>query len=489
VKVFLCYRRNDAANITELIYNGLCREFGKQNVFRDVHNAPIGFDFRTHIRDRVAECDGLLAIIGRSWVEELQRREDTGEDDFVRDELEFALNHSVRVIPLLVDGAELPKKGELPEALHGLVYMAGLEVHDAPHFAGDLRLVIDGLRGPAPEEPKISSDDRGRRRGRWALFALIFLLLALFFWDNYWPTHTARLDGATVANLLRGHVWIGYDPTIRTELEKGVVLDEAQILQAVDRDLEKIQRVGFTGIVTFGSEGHQVQIPRRAKKLGLAVIMGVWDASSRREVGRAFSQRAYVDAYCVGFNGLGSRYYYADLEWAVGRLRWRTGKPVTVTEPLSLYLQDSRLPGIGDWIFPDAHLGKMRLSCIDPQANAASIIEDMRSLVPICRDLDRPLAFNAVAYPHAQAIGASSRTQAEFFASLLDISRDPQAGIPIPATIVPHSAFDDPWKSGHPFYEWDSSIGLITPYGTPRPAIEEILSRSPLRRKTGKAAE
>ena len=70
-----------------------------------------------------AECDTLISVIGRGWVDTRNAQGNRRLDDrhdFVRIELEAALQRGVRVIPVLVDGATMPNAAELPEPLQTL---------------------------------------------------------------------------------------------------------------------------------------------------------------------------------------------------------------------------------------------------------------------------------------------------------------------------------------------------------------------------------
>ena len=71
----------------------------------------------------VGSCAVLLVVIGGWWLtatgEDGRRRlDDPG--DFVRLEIEAALARHVRVIPVLVDGARMPRAADLPASLEGL---------------------------------------------------------------------------------------------------------------------------------------------------------------------------------------------------------------------------------------------------------------------------------------------------------------------------------------------------------------------------------
>jgi hypothetical protein len=73
----------------------------------------------------------LLALIGDEWLtitDEHGRRRLDNPDDFVRLEIEAALVRKVRVIPILVDGARMPRADELPDSLSKLVRRHALEL-------------------------------------------------------------------------------------------------------------------------------------------------------------------------------------------------------------------------------------------------------------------------------------------------------------------------------------------------------------------------
>jgi hypothetical protein len=90
----------------------------------------------------------LLALIGPKW---LDARDDSGKrrlddpNDFVRIEIGAALQRNIAVIPILLDGASIPKPNQLPEALQELALRNGLEVRHAS-FHNDLDRLIQGLK-------------------------------------------------------------------------------------------------------------------------------------------------------------------------------------------------------------------------------------------------------------------------------------------------------------------------------------------------------
>lgn len=90
----------------------------------DVDSIDVGLDFVQVLGEKVSACDLMLVVIGPAWStardKDGKRRLDD-PNDFVRIEVEQALARNVRVIPILVDGAQLPIPDELPLSMQSLV--------------------------------------------------------------------------------------------------------------------------------------------------------------------------------------------------------------------------------------------------------------------------------------------------------------------------------------------------------------------------------
>ena len=148
LKIFISYRRTDSEDITGRIYDRLTQQYGKDNIFKDVDNIPLGVDFRKHLDKAVGSCNVVIAVIGKNW---LASQNEYGDkrlfvpDDFVRIEIESALNRNIPVIPVLVGGASIPKEGDLPETIKGLAYRNGIPVRPDPDFHKDMNRLISGI--------------------------------------------------------------------------------------------------------------------------------------------------------------------------------------------------------------------------------------------------------------------------------------------------------------------------------------------------------
>jgi TPR repeat protein len=129
--VFICYRREDSGGYAGRIFDRLASRLERKNVFIDVDNIEPGQDFVDVLSERVGKCDALVAVIGRSWISAADtdnRRRLDDPEDFVRIEIEAALKRGVRVIPVLIDGAAMPRSADLPDSLKKLVRRQYVEV-------------------------------------------------------------------------------------------------------------------------------------------------------------------------------------------------------------------------------------------------------------------------------------------------------------------------------------------------------------------------
>ncbi len=146
--IFLSYRRCDSIDITGRIHDRLVAQFGPDSVFKDVDAIPFGVDFRKHLEREVSNCPVLLAIMGAQWLSATDNRGQRCLDhpsDWVRLEIETALNRDSVVIPVLVGGAMLPKDDQLPETLKGLAYRQSALVRHDPDFHRDVDRLIQRI--------------------------------------------------------------------------------------------------------------------------------------------------------------------------------------------------------------------------------------------------------------------------------------------------------------------------------------------------------
>jgi hypothetical protein len=131
--IFVSYRRDDSSGHAGRLFDRLVNHFGKDRIFMDIDTIEPGEDFVTVIENAVGSCEILIAIIGRNWLSGTGGT--TGRldnpNDFVRVEIATALRRDIRVIPVLVQRATMPKPQDLPDDLAKLSRRNAIELTDA----------------------------------------------------------------------------------------------------------------------------------------------------------------------------------------------------------------------------------------------------------------------------------------------------------------------------------------------------------------------
>ena len=133
-KIFISYRRADTEGYAGRIYDRLSASFSEDKIFMDVSDIDPGEDFVELIENAVSSCDVLVALIGKQWLdirdENAQRRLEN-PNDFVRLEISAALRREIRVIPVLLHGASMPRANDLPKNLIPITRRNALEIRHA----------------------------------------------------------------------------------------------------------------------------------------------------------------------------------------------------------------------------------------------------------------------------------------------------------------------------------------------------------------------
>jgi hypothetical protein len=174
-KLFLSYRRTDTQMVAGRLRQSLVGRFGEEAVFRDKDSIAAGEDWTRAIREGLTGEVVVLALIGHDWAgtadAEGRRRLDD-PTDWNRVELEQALTQGGRVIPVLVDGTQMPRESDLPESLRPLTHLNALKLRDDDWEPDVERL----LRAVGPKG--IGQDLR-----MWAAVGVLALVVAV---ATYW---------------------------------------------------------------------------------------------------------------------------------------------------------------------------------------------------------------------------------------------------------------------------------------------------------------
>jgi TIR domain len=147
-QIFISYRREESRWLAKSLHFRLCRDFAPEQIFMDIDAIALGEDFVRAIETTVAKCDVLIAVIGANWLDAKDRRglrRLDNPEDYVRMEIGTALRREIRVIPVLVDGALMPRSTDLPEDLRPLVRRNALSITDTS-FEGDCQRLVTAMK-------------------------------------------------------------------------------------------------------------------------------------------------------------------------------------------------------------------------------------------------------------------------------------------------------------------------------------------------------
>ncbi len=245
----------------------------------------------------------------------------------------------------------------------------------------------------------------------------------------------------------------------------------------VAEDLRVLHDAGFNGLVTYSSiyvngdaPDQILDIPILAQKAGFdGMIIGIWDPASEDELqaAGAAGKLSIVLGYSVGNEGLDVRYDLDTLTSAMERLRQATGKPVTTTEQVNDYYENSPLWKISDWIFPNAH--PYFSGNRDPGEAVQWTVKVFNNLDPVS---DKPIIFKEVGLPTDGDLDVSESRQAEYYRLLRKTN----------VLFVVFEAFDAPWKhigdqnpdGTYPWPDPEPHWGIFTSDRTPKEAATNI---------------
>jgi hypothetical protein len=207
--VFISYRREDSAGHAGRLFDRISNHFGNRiKIFMDIDSIAPGEDFISVIESAVGSCDVLVAVLGRDWLnitDEAGKRRLDNPNDFVRVEIATALNRNVRVIPVLVQDATMPRQEQLPEPLAKLSRRNALELSDARwQYDVDqlIKTIEDVLKrqqavaNPVPVQPapEAAAGVRQWQKHRWPILAgalVLGVILTLGIWQFVSPKRSS----------------------------------------------------------------------------------------------------------------------------------------------------------------------------------------------------------------------------------------------------------------------------------------------------------
>lgn len=340
-KVFISYRRSDTQMVAGRLRESLARRLGDEAIFRDKDSIGAGEDWTKAIEASLSGDVVVLALIGPGWEtarDEAGSRRLDDPADWNRVELEQALKGSGRVIPLLVDGAKMPREAELPENLRPLARSNALKLRDDDWDSDIERLSrAIGARG--------NSSRMRRLAVAMIAFAVIVGGGASYWWLSFSDapvdstTQPERGAGSSYREDIQGKLYDDLEKALKL-LVSANPADKAKAIGMVDANLARIS----TTLESFPDDAYMHALAGYAAK-------NVFESSRGNDLLSAEQRQRYLvqarkhfeDALKLkpkdpsALNGMGNvSFYEGKFDAAISITSWRSRRLGALTPTLSM---------------------------------------------------------------------------------------------------------------------------------------------------------
>ncbi len=224
MKIFISYRRLDSQSITERITERLRQAFPYAKIFKDVDSVPPGVDFMEYATKRLSDADLVIPIIGDQWAKTLLARTDDNRD-YLRMELEISIRENLWMLPVYVENAQPPTSHAIPESIHKIIEINGLQVRPDPDFSKDMLQLIAtidsriGSKVPYIKKLYYKLLDSNLKYVMPLLFALAMIMYLLFGREKSIRQVCTNVRIATIVAQFEGDESNAFSNTLLTLLD------------------------------------------------------------------------------------------------------------------------------------------------------------------------------------------------------------------------------------------------------------------------------
>jgi formylglycine-generating enzyme required for sulfatase activity len=151
--IFISYRIADTLSQAGRLHQSLETYFGAGTAFYDKNSLKPGMKWPKELEEKVKQAKVVLMLYGNGdkWlgVKEFGLRRIDDPSDWVRREIETAIEGHKLLIPVLLQNAQLPPKGALPPSLHPLLDCQKREIREA-EWGNDLMPLLQEIEKLVP---------------------------------------------------------------------------------------------------------------------------------------------------------------------------------------------------------------------------------------------------------------------------------------------------------------------------------------------------
>jgi hypothetical protein len=143
--VFIAYRRADSSGYTGRIYDGMVRDLGRAQVFRDIGSLKPGRSLVEQVAKALRRSRVMVVVIAPGWLtatDHLGRHRLDDPTDLHRIEIRTAIESGRAIVPTLVGDATMPRRDQLPDDIQQLVQPLAFQISDN-HWDADAQGLSD----------------------------------------------------------------------------------------------------------------------------------------------------------------------------------------------------------------------------------------------------------------------------------------------------------------------------------------------------------
>lgn len=141
-QVFISYRSsNGGAEMARLLKEKLEANY-KVSAFMDVTNLQSG-RFDEQLLEKIKNCNSMVLALAPGSLEHCAE-----EDDWVRIEIEYALEHHKTIIPVFAEGFIYPKKGQVPNSIYEALQYQGVQFNKQ-YLDATIQKIAEYIKTPA----------------------------------------------------------------------------------------------------------------------------------------------------------------------------------------------------------------------------------------------------------------------------------------------------------------------------------------------------
>lgn len=144
-RIFISYRRADAADIARRLRAALKLNEPSLYIFVDEVEMVGGSDFRKQLDNEIRRSDFFLLLIGPSWASKKGIAQLNNSSDVLRKELALALSLGKPVLPVVVENSRLPAQEDLPVDIRHFANIHAVALH-GERFADGVRDIERTMR-------------------------------------------------------------------------------------------------------------------------------------------------------------------------------------------------------------------------------------------------------------------------------------------------------------------------------------------------------